>query len=155
MRNKSVIRIIGNVGADPTSRFLPDGTQVTSFSVAVNEPAKRAQEGGEEITAWYRVSAWRRQAEIVADILRKGMAVQVEGAFHPRAYVNREGASALSLDIAMSDFDILTPKALDATADAASGPAPQARPAPASTPVAGGASARPADEDLYDGDLPF
>ncbi|HVC78988.1 MAG TPA: single-stranded DNA-binding protein [Chloroflexota bacterium] len=145
MRDKAIIRIMGNVGADPTTRMLPDGTPVTSFSVAVNERPKRGQEGGEEITAWYRVSAWRRQAEIVAEYVRKGVAVQVEGAFHVREYTNREGARAYSLDIEMRDFDLLTPKAAE-EGDLSQG---------AARPNSVNANQGPADNDPYGDDFPF
>jgi single-stranded DNA-binding protein len=100
MANRVKIQLMGNLGADPEARVLEDGTSIASFSLAVNDWRGRAK-GGEEITTWYRVSAWRRQAEIVTDLLRKGMNVYVEGGFQPRMYTNRAGhvpkAKALGL----------------------------------------------------------
>lgn len=76
--------IAGNLGRDPEMRYMPDGTPVTNFSVATN---RRWTDGttGEprEETIWFRVSVWRRQAEIANEYLSKGSQVLVEGRIRP------------------------------------------------------------------------
>jgi single-strand DNA-binding protein len=136
MANRVKIQLMGNLGTDPETRFLEDGTQVASFSLAVNDRRGRAK-GGEEITTWYRVSAWRRQAEIVTELLRKGMNVYVEGGFQPRTYTNRAGEQAISLDVTMGEFEILTAKNAHVDED---------------TPAPDGAGA---SHEITDDDIPF
>jgi single-strand DNA-binding protein len=111
--------IIGNLGSDPEVRFMPDGTPVTSFSVAVNERPRRGQDGGqegqgaaaEEQTTWFRVSAWRRQGEIANEYLKKGMSVFISGDLRIREYLGKnDGKTHYALDVTMQDMQILTPK---------------------------------------------
>ena len=75
------IIIIGNLGSDPEMRYMPDGTPVTSFSVATNRKWG-GDNPGEEVT-WFRVSAWGRQAETCNQYLSKGRQVMVEGRLTP------------------------------------------------------------------------
>jgi single-strand DNA-binding protein len=110
--------IIGNLGSDPIMRYTTDGTAVASFSLAVNERNRRAQGAesaqSEETTTWFRVTAWRRQAEIANDLLKKGMAVFVSGDLHTREFTGNDGQKRFSLDVTMDEMQILTPKgALD------------------------------------------
>lgn len=93
--------IVGNLGGDPEMRYLDDGTPVTRFSVAVNE-----KRGESESTTWYRVSAWRRQAETCAQYLAKGRAVLVEGKLAgdrdtggPRIWTGNDGTPRASFEL--------------------------------------------------------
>jgi single-stranded DNA-binding protein len=71
--------IVGNLGGDPTMRYLPDGTPVTNFSVAVNRRWNNADGTPGEETIWFRCTAWRKTAEVVNQYLAKGRQVLVEG----------------------------------------------------------------------------
>ena len=112
------VMIIGNVGRDPETRYTPDGTQVASFSVAVSERPRRNQGGEapqgagqpEETTTWFRVSAWRRQAEIVSQYVTKGTSIFVMGNLTVREYTANDGQKRTSLDINMEDMQLLSPK---------------------------------------------
>ena len=75
------VTIVGNLGTDPEMRYMPDGTPVTSFSVATNR--KWGGDNPGEETTWFRVSAWRRQAETCNQYLAKGRRVLVEGSLTP------------------------------------------------------------------------
>jgi len=112
--------IIGNVGRDPETRYTSDGTQVASFSVAVSERARRSQgaEGGpagqgEETTTWFRVSAWRRQAEIVMQYVKKGSSVFVSGRLSTSEFTDKDGKNRTSLEVSMEDMQLLTPKGME------------------------------------------
>jgi single-strand DNA-binding protein len=162
------VSIIGNLGSDPTMRYMQDGTPVASFNVAVNERPRRGQGSenaptaqaaqAEEITTWFRVSAWRRQAEIVNDLLKKGMSVFVSGDLRTSEFTGNDGNKRFSLDVTMQDMQILTPKGMseggsfEESHSGSSGS--QGR-----TPIAfGGPKTAPrsepsADED--EGDIPF
>lgn len=75
--------IAGNLGGDPVMRYTSDGTPVTSFSVATNRRWNTPDGSRGEETVWFRVSAWRRQAETCNEYLKKGRQVLVEGRLKP------------------------------------------------------------------------
>lgn len=115
--NLKKILIIGNVGSDPQMRYTTDGTPVASFSVAVNERTRRGQapDGGqgeqqEVPPTWFRVSAWRHQAEIVNDLIKKGMSVFVSGNLRISEFTGNDGQRRTSLEVQMDDMQLLTPK---------------------------------------------
>ena len=75
--------IVGNLGQEPVMRYLPDGTPVTNFSVAVNRRWNNADGSPGEETLWFRCTAWRKTAEVVNQYLAKGRQVLVEGRLRP------------------------------------------------------------------------
>lgn len=81
MKGYNKTQIIGNLGKDPEMQYLPDGTALTKFSVAVNRKKK-----GEEFVDWYNVVCWRGLAEIANDYLGKGSPVFVDGTLESREY---------------------------------------------------------------------
>src|SRR5262245_39666627 len=96
----SKIQIIGNLGRDPELRYTPNGRPVASFTVAVNQSTKNRRTGGwVESTDWFRVSVWGERGERVAENLRKGSRVFVDGRFKAREYDDRDGQKRMSLDI--------------------------------------------------------
>ena len=96
----SKIQIIGNLGRDPELRYTPNGRPVASFTVAVNQSQKNQQTGEWiESTDWFRVSVWGDRGERVAESLRKGSRVFVDGRFRAREYEANDGQKRISLDI--------------------------------------------------------
>lgn len=71
--------IIGHLGRDPEMRYTPDGTPVTSFSVATNRKWTDAEGQVQERTTWFRVTTWRKLAETCNQFLTKGQLVLVVG----------------------------------------------------------------------------
>ncbi len=104
------ILIIGNLGSDPEMRYTPSGDPVTSFSVAVGRRYKRRD--GQEVdeTEWFRVSAWRRLAEITNQYLSKGSKVYVEGRFSSRTWTDQNGQTRVSNEINAFEIQFLTPR---------------------------------------------
>ena len=97
------IILVGNLGSDPEVRALPDGTPVTSFSVATNKrwTTRDGQQG--EKTVWFRVTTFRGLAETCAKYLTKGRQVLVEGTLaEPRVYQSKDGEWRASLDVTAS-----------------------------------------------------
>ena len=85
--------VTGNITTDPQLRQTSDGTPVTDVRIAVNARAKTTE--GEWIdagTEYYTVTAWRREAENVAQSLRKGNRVTVAGVIYRDAYTDSDGA---------------------------------------------------------------
>jgi single-strand DNA-binding protein len=100
MASLSKAMIIGNLGRDPEMRYTPNGRPVTEFSVAVNQSTKNQQTGEWiEETDWFRITVWGDRAERVAEQLRKGNRVFVEGRFRTREYETRDGQKRISLEI--------------------------------------------------------
>lgn len=100
------IIIVGNLGRDPEMRYTPDGTPVTTFSVATNRKWNNPDGSQGEETIWFRVEVWRRQAEIVAQYLKKGRMVLVEGRLKPdretggpRLWTGQDGKPRASYEI--------------------------------------------------------
>ena len=101
------IIIVGNLGRDPELRYTPQGTAVCNFSVATNE--RRRDKAGEQqdITTWFRVNAWGRQAENVSKYLTKGQRVYVEGRLHVEDWTDRDGKARYTLEVNASDVQFL------------------------------------------------
>jgi single-strand DNA-binding protein len=93
------IVLIGHLGDDPELRYTADNVPVCSFRLAVNKQWNREGEQGES-TTWFRVTTWRRQAEVAAQYLRQGRQVMVIGEIKPSyAYLNRLGEPAATLEV--------------------------------------------------------
>lgn len=99
------LTIVGNLGNDPELRYTPDGTPVTKFSVAVNRRWTTQEGGTGEKTTWFRVTAWRKTAENVAQYLTKGSRVLVEGELDPdenggpRIWTGQDGKARASFEM--------------------------------------------------------
>ena len=101
------IIVVGNLGGDPEMRYMPDGTAVTSFSVATSRRWTDKQSGQPvDETTWFRVSAWGRQAETANQYLSKGSKVLVEGRIKPdlntgspRMWTRQDGTVGSSFEI--------------------------------------------------------
>lgn len=101
------IIIIGNLGRDPEMRYMPDGTAVTSFSVATNRRwTDRATGQPVDETTWFRVNVWGRQAETANEYLSKGRKVLVEGQLtpdrntgSPKIFTRQDGTVGSSYEI--------------------------------------------------------
>jgi single-strand DNA-binding protein len=79
------IIVVGNLGRDPEMRYTPDGTPVTTFSVATNRRWTGQDGQQHDETTWFRVTAWRRMAETCNQYLQKGRQVLIEGQLRPDA----------------------------------------------------------------------
>ena len=93
------ILLTGRAGNDPEMQYIPNGTAVTNFSLAVNN--RRRDENGEwvEDTEWFRITAWQRQAESVNQYLAKGRRVFVDGRLSTRQYTSNSGEARTSLEV--------------------------------------------------------
>ena len=103
--------LIGRLGRDPESRFTPDGTPVTTFSVATDRRWTDASGQQQSKTVWFRVVAWRRLAETCNQYLSKGQLVMVEGEVQePKPYQSKDGEWRASLDVTARSVQFLSPK---------------------------------------------
>ena len=94
------ITLIGNLGTDPEMRYTPSGVPVASFSLAVNKTWTGQDGQRQDKTTWFRITTWRKQAEIVSQYLTKGRRVMVVGEVEEaRAYADRDGNQRASLEV--------------------------------------------------------
>jgi single-strand DNA-binding protein len=99
--------IVGRLGRDPEMRYMPDGTAVTSFSVATDRRWNDKATGQPvQETTWFRVSVWGRQAETANQYLSKGRMVLVEGHLKPdpqsggpRLWTGQDGSTRASFEV--------------------------------------------------------
>ncbi|MCB8969062.1 MAG: single-stranded DNA-binding protein [Chloroflexota bacterium] len=101
------IILVGNLGRDPEMRYMPDGTAVTSFSMATNRRwTDRASGQPVDETTWFRVSVWGRQAETANQYLSRGRKVLVEGVLvpdratgGPKLFTRQDGTVGSSFEV--------------------------------------------------------
>lgn len=101
------IIVVGNLGRDPEMRYTPQGTAVCTFSIASNERRKDRAGEPQDITTWFRVTVWGKQAESVSKYLTKGRSVYVEGRLHLEEWTDREGKPRYTLEINASDVHFI------------------------------------------------
>jgi single-strand DNA-binding protein len=97
------IIIVGNLGRDPEMKYTPQGTPVCTFSIASNERRKTSAGEQQDITTWFRVTVWGKQAESVSKYLTKGRSVYVEGRLHVEDWTDKEGKPRYTLEVNASD----------------------------------------------------
>jgi single-strand DNA-binding protein len=114
MASFNKITIVGYLGRDPELRYTPDGTPVCDFSVATTERRKDRSGEMQDLTTWFRVTAWRRLAEVAGQYLSKGKQVYVEGRLIQREWQDRDGITKYSLDVTASDIQFLGARGDDA-----------------------------------------
>ncbi len=108
MASFNKVIIVGYLGRDPEIRYTADGTPVCSFSVATTERKKDKSGEFQDVTTWFRVSVWRRQAELANQYLSKGKQVYIEGRLSANEYQDRDGNTRTSLDVQASDIQFLS-----------------------------------------------
>ena len=91
--------IVGNLGSDPELRFTPSGVPVATFPVAVNRRWTDGNGEQKEKTTWFRVTAWRRLAELCNQYLSKGRLVLVEGEIDASAWLDNQGNPRATLEL--------------------------------------------------------
>lgn len=105
--------IIGNLGRDPESRFLPSGEAVCNFSVAVTESWKDKNSGEKrENTTWYRVNAFGKLAEICGQYLAKGSQVMITGKMQSRKW-EKDGVERDAWELKADQMQMLGGKPAD------------------------------------------
>jgi single-strand DNA-binding protein len=157
--NKALI--YGNLTRDPEAKALPNGTAVTSFSVATNRVYKDKNGAKQESTDFHNIVSFGRQAEVVAQYLKKGSGVYVEGRIQTRSWDDKDGTKKYRTEI-VADTIQFGPKSGGATAGGSYGSS-SAPSAPSPKIPAGQASAAGPEldtieypeEDINPDDIPF
>jgi len=107
-RGVNKVIIVGNLGQDPETRYMPSGAAVTNFTVATNESWKDKQTGEQkDRTEWHRVAMFNRLAEIAAEYLRKGSQVYIEGKLRTRKWQGQDGNDRYTTEIIADEMQML------------------------------------------------
>jgi single-strand DNA-binding protein len=107
-RGINKVILVGNLGADPETRYMPSGSAVTNLSVATSESWKDKQTGEQkDRTEWHKVVMFDRLAEIAAEYLRKGSQVYIEGKLQTRKWQDRDGNDRWTTEIIADEMQML------------------------------------------------
>ena len=108
MASINKVILVGNLGADPETRYMPNGDAVANIRLATTESWKDKDSGEKkEITEWHRVVFYRKLAEIVGQYLKKGSSVYVEGRIRTRKWQDKEGQERYTTEIEANEMQML------------------------------------------------
>ena len=108
MASVNKVIIVGNLGRDPESRYMPSGDAIANIAVATSYKSKDKNTGEQkELTEWHRISFFGRLAEIVGQYLKKGSSVYVEGRLQTRKYTDKDGVEKYATDIVAENMQML------------------------------------------------
>jgi len=149
-RGVNKVILIGNLGQDPETKYMPSGSAVTNLRIATTEVFKDKETGqNQERTEWHSVAMFGKLAEIAGEYLRKGSQCYIEGRLRTRKWTDKQGQDRYSTEIVADNMQMLGGRGgggMGAGADMGGEdrPAPRARAA---------AAPQPAGE--LDDDIPF
>lgn len=155
MASVNKVILVGNLGADPESRYMPNGDAVVNIRLATTESWKDKASGEKkELTEWHRVVFYRKLAEIAGQYLKKGSQVYIEGRIRTRKWQDKDGQDRYTTEIEANEMQMLGRR--EGMGDAGprdsnfsgGGGRPAARPAAQQSPASGGFN------DVED-DIPF
>lgn len=158
MASVNKVIIVGNLGRDPETRYMPSGDAMTTIAVATSDSWKDKSSGEKkEQTEWHRITFFGKLAEIAGQYLKKGSQVYVEGSLRTRKYTDKDGVEKYATDIRADTMQMLGSR------QGAGGGAPMDdgySSAPAPRQNAGGGASRPAPKPAsnfndMDDDIPF
>lgn len=149
MAGVNKIILVGNLGKDPETRYMPSGGAATNITVATSENWKDKTTGEKQThTEWHRVTLFNRLGEIAAEYLKKGSKVYLEGSLRTRKWQDKAtGADRYTTEIIASELQMLDSKGGEYTPPASSGAASTSAPAQKSAPQQ--------MADAFDDDVPF
>jgi single-strand DNA-binding protein len=148
MASLNKVILIGNLGADPETRYTTGGDAVCNIRLATKD-TWRDKASGEtrEATEWHRVVLYRRLGEVAGQYLKKGTSVYIEGRIKTRKWQNKDGQDQYTTEIEATEMKMLGSR------DNQSAPAPDQFAPP--TQPRGNTNRRPANVADLDDDIPF
>ncbi|MGI4812491.1 MAG: single-stranded DNA-binding protein [Janthinobacterium lividum] len=108
MASVNKVILVGNLGADPETRYLPSGDAVTNIRLATTDRYKEKASGEmKEATEWHRIAFFGRLAEIAGEYLKKGSSVYIEGRIRTRKWQDQAGQEKYSTEIVADQMQML------------------------------------------------
>ncbi len=153
-RGINKVILVGNLGQDPETRYMPSGGAVTNFTLATNESWKDKQTGEQkDRTEWHKVAMFNRLAEVAAEYLRKGSQVYVEGKLRTRKWQDRDGNDRYTTEVIADEMQMLGGRGGGGGSYSSGSGSNGGSGGGSNAPSGGGQSAPPADD--FDDDIPF
>jgi single-strand DNA-binding protein len=143
--------LIGNLGRDPETRYLPDGGAITNISIATTESWKDKSGEKQEKTEWHRIAFFGKLAEIAGEYLKKGAKVYIEGRLQTRKWQDKDGVDKYTTEIVAGQMVMLDGRR-DGGGEREAAPRQESRPAQQSRPAAKPAAGK---FDDFEDDIPF
>jgi single-strand DNA-binding protein len=159
MASVNKVILIGNLGRDPETRYMPDGGAITNISVATTDKWKDKAGEMQEKTEWHRVAFFGKLAEIAGEYLKKGSQVYVEGRLQTRKWQDKEGQDKYTTEVVANVMQMLGSRQGQGGGDREAGGERSERTQGAQG--AQGAAAKPAAKagggkfDDFEDDIPF
>jgi single-strand DNA-binding protein len=108
MASVNKVILVGNLGADPETRYMPNGDAVVNIRLATTESWKDKNSGEKkELTEWHRVVFYRKLAEIAGQYLKKGSQVYIEGRIRTRKWQDKDGQDRYTTEIEANEMQML------------------------------------------------
>lgn len=107
MASVNRVILVGNLGRDPEVRYMPSGDPVANVSIATTETWKDKSGQKQERTEWHRVVFFGKLAQIVAEYLKKGSQVYIEGSIRSRKWQDKEGQERTTVEIVADRMQML------------------------------------------------
>jgi single-strand DNA-binding protein len=108
MASVNKVIIVGNLGRDPETRYMPNGEAVTNIAVATTESWKDKSSGEKkELTEWHRITFYRKLAEIAGQYLKKGSQIYIEGRLQTRKWTDKENVERYTTEIIADTMQML------------------------------------------------
>ncbi|HEY5898544.1 MAG TPA: single-stranded DNA-binding protein [Burkholderiales bacterium] len=112
MASVNKVILVGNLGRDPETKYMPDGAAITNVSIATSHQwTDKASGEKKEETEWHRVMFRGRLAEIAGEYLKKGSQVYVEGRLRTRKWQDKEGHDRYTTEIVADSMQMLGSRA--------------------------------------------
>jgi single-strand DNA-binding protein len=109
-RGVNKVILVGNLGADPEVKYMPNGNAVANVTIATSESWKDKQSGEQkDKTEWHRVVFFRRLAEIAGEYLKKGSQIYIEGKLQTRKWQDKNGNDRYTTEIIANEMQMLGP----------------------------------------------
>ena len=107
MASVNKVILIGNLGRDPETRYMPEGGAITNISIATTEKWKDKNGEMQEKTEWHRVAFFGKLAEIAGEYLKKGSQVYVEGRLQTRKWQDKDGQDKYMTEVVANVMQML------------------------------------------------
>jgi len=160
MASVNKVILIGNLGRDPETRYMPEGGAITNISIATTEKWKDKTGDMQEKTEWHRVAFFGKLAEIAGEYLKKGSQVYVEGRLQTRKWQDKDGQDKYTTEIVANVMQMLGSRQGMGGGDrdaggGAGGERPQGGGGGSAKPAASKPAGKGGKFDDFEDDIPF
>ena len=160
MASVNKVIVVGNLGRDPETRYMPSGDAMTNIAVATTDKWKDKATGEQkEATEWHRIAFFGKLAEIAGQYLKKGSQVYIEGKLRTRKWTDKDGIEKFTTEIIADSMQMLGSRqgmggGAPMDEGGYGGGAPARAPA-AAAPARAPAKQAPSMSNMEDDDIPF